>query len=88
MAACANAIAKRPRRPDLSMPLPLGVMEACFSLKTRQIQASTPAGSLKLPKGLTRNRQRTGKTSDRRGSRSSHNPRLGHPYRGINHAFG
>jgi hypothetical protein len=48
MAACANAIAKRPRRPDLSMPLPLGVMEACFSLKTRQIQASTPGGSPRL----------------------------------------
>jgi hypothetical protein len=35
----ANAIAGRPRRPDPSMPLRLGVMGACFSLKTRQIQA-------------------------------------------------
>jgi hypothetical protein len=48
----ANAIAERLRRPDPSMPLHLGVMGACFSLKTRQIQACR-AGPVAEPKGGT-----------------------------------
>ena len=53
---------------------------ACFSLKTRQIQAWWPA------RDNPRNWQQTRMLFRR--SRSSHNPCLPHPGRGINHACG